>query len=179
MNTARSILSAPFAVRIARSERERHAYFALRRRIFCLEQQLFQESDRDLHDPHALPIVAVAALPGGDTRVIGVVRVYETEPGVWYGGRLGVEAAQRGLFALHRALVECAVSSAAQRGASLFLAHVQARKVPLLERLHFRVRERVQLHGLTHALMEADLARYGVPARRAREPIARCAGDAG
>ncbi|WP_244913258.1 hypothetical protein [Phormidesmis priestleyi] len=51
----------------------------------------FERNDRDDIDQIAYPIVAIAP----NQPVIGVVRIYEVEPGVWYGGRLGTHVDYR------------------------------------------------------------------------------------
>jgi len=71
--------------RIARSAGERAGYFELRRSIFCDEQGIFAGSDRDELDAAAHPIVCLDG-----ERVVGVVRIWEDGPGLWWGGRLGV-----------------------------------------------------------------------------------------
>jgi putative N-acetyltransferase (TIGR04045 family) len=155
------------ACRIAVAEWERSAYFALRRRIFCDEQQLFTGDDRDGWDAAAIPIVCVAPAsrlaPGsapGVERVVGVVRIYEPSPGLWYGGRLGVDAAHRRGGVIGRSLVFTAVTTARARGCHRFLATVQPANVTFFERLHWRALGAVEAHGIPHQLMEADLSFY-------------------
>ena len=63
-------------------------------------------------------------------------------------GRLGTE------------LIRLAVSTANARGCQTFLAHVQMQNVPLFRRLHWQVLDEVDLHGVRHARMQADLAAY-------------------
>ena len=159
MNARRSEPCCPTA-RLAREAWELRGYYALRQRIFCDEQRLFADTDRDDQDAYALPLVCVLPDASEIPRVVGVVRIYADAPGVWYGGRLGVAQPYRGVVALHRALVTGAVLSACALGAQRFLARVQAAKVPLLERMHFRTLETTSLRGIPHRLMEADLARY-------------------
>ena len=81
----------PFACRLARTDAERRDYFALRRAIFCDEQGLFAADDRDALDDGAHPIVCLHEA-AADARVVGVVRIWESAPGDWWGGRLGVDA---------------------------------------------------------------------------------------
>ena len=50
--------------------------------------------------------------PGSGELVIGVVRVYEMSSGVWYGGRLGVDAAYRRMGNIGRLLIVKAVTTA-------------------------------------------------------------------
>jgi putative N-acetyltransferase (TIGR04045 family) len=88
------------------------------------------------------------------------VRIHEASPGVWWGSRLAVAAPYRRAGALGAALIRLAVCSAHARGAVEFYAHVQARNVPLFQRLHWRVLEERVLHDQPHALMQADLDAY-------------------
>ena len=156
--------------RITVAERERSAYFALRRRIFCDEQRLFPSSDRDAWDSLAIPIVCVAS----DGRVVGVVRIYEELPGLWHGGRLGVEAHRRG-GVIGRALIFTAVTNAQARGCRRFLATVQLANVTFFERLHWRALGAVEAHGVPHQLMEADLDFYRAKAARLTAPAGAAA----
>ena len=94
-------VSAPtLTCRLARGEVERAGHFALRRAIFCDEQQLFQGDDRDPLDADAFPIVCL--LGEEAPRVVGVVRIWEEAPGDWWGGRLGVDVAHRTVGAIDR-----------------------------------------------------------------------------
>jgi putative N-acetyltransferase (TIGR04045 family) len=162
--------------RIAAAEWERSAYFALRRRIFCEEQRLFTVDDRDGWDAAAIPIVCVAREAPSGERVVGVVRIYEPSPGLWYGGRLGVDAALRRGGVIGRSLVFAAVTTARARGCHRFLATVQPANVTFFERLHWRALGAVEAQGVAHELMEADLSFYppaaGVP--DARASVAGC-----
>ena len=82
-----------YQFKLATDSQEIAAYFALRRSIFAEEQQLFQGDDVDEIDQIAYPIVAMAT----DTnQVVGVVRIYEVEPGIWYGGRGNFTSISRG-----------------------------------------------------------------------------------
>ncbi|HVU49727.1 MAG TPA: MSMEG_0567/Sll0786 family nitrogen starvation N-acetyltransferase [Polyangia bacterium] len=157
------------ATRLARGGQERDGYFALRRAIFCEEQGLFAGDDRDEHDDGAYPIVCVDE---AHDRVVGVVRIWETEPGLWWGGRLGVVADCRAAAVVGRRLVQTAVGTARAWGATRFLATVQRANVPFFRRLRWRTVETITLLGQPHDLMEADLAHYAPTAevRPARAP---------
>jgi putative N-acetyltransferase (TIGR04045 family) len=144
-----------FTCRVARTAPERAAYYALRRAIFCDEQQLFIGSDRDEADAHAVPIVCLSG-----TRVVGVVRIWEQAPGDWWGGRLGVDTDYRTVGAIGRWLIQTAVGTARAWGAWRFRATVQRPNVPLFRRLHWQTREELEILGQPHHLMEADLNRY-------------------
>lgn len=152
------------ACRVARAQWELEAYRALRRAIFCDEQRVFEHDDGDAWDRVAFPIVAVTGADGGEPgareRVIGVVRIYESSPGVWYGGRLGVDGAFRSLGHVGRRLIVKAVTTAHAWGCREFFAVVQPQNVPLFRRLHWRVVASIEAHGLPHVRMQADLAHY-------------------
>jgi putative N-acetyltransferase (TIGR04045 family) len=98
-------------------------------------------------------------------QVVGVVRIYRSEPGTWYGGRLGVKAEFRRFGAIGTALITAAVSTAHALDCQRFLATVQPANVRYFERHHFRVLREVQVQGRPHQLMQADLGAY--PARHA------------
>jgi putative N-acetyltransferase (TIGR04045 family) len=159
-----------FACRVARTDHEREAYFALRRAIFCDEQALFPSSDRDASDLIAVPIVCMAEESDGTEHVVGVVRIWEEAPGDWWGGRLGVEARFRTVGAIGKWLIQTAVGSARAWGAWRFRATVQRPNVPLFRRLHWHSRGELELLGQPHHLMEASLERY--PLTDERRPVA-------
>lgn len=133
---------------------------ALRRRVFCEEQGLFDGDDRDAVDAQAIPIVALAELCGMPNAVVGTVRIHQPEPGLWIGSRLAVAEEQRRVGSLGASLIRLAVSTATARGCRCFQAHVQSRNALLFRRLHWTSLEEVELHGLPHHRMQADLAHY-------------------
>lgn len=147
---------AELVCRLARDATERNGYFELRRSIFCFEQRLFDRDDRDEHDDAAYPIVCLHR----ETRVVGVVRIWEMAPGDWWGGRLGVEAPFRTAATVGRRLVQTAVGTARAWGASRFRATVQRGNVPFFRRLRWRTLDEVELFGEPHHLMEADISWY-------------------
>ena len=160
-----SVAPAPeFVCRRARDANELRGYFALRRSIFCLEQRLFEGDDRDEHDDAAHPIVCLAG-----PRVVGVVRIWETASGDWWGGRLGVDAEFRTAAVVGRRLVQTAVGTARAWGARRFRATVQRANVPFFRRLRWRTLEELALLGQPHHLMEAELSWYA-PTAEARPP---------
>lgn len=136
---------------------------ALRRQVFCTEQGLFDGNDTDAIDrdePSARTLVALSCLAGEADEVLGTVRIHQAAPGVWWGSRLAVQRSWRTHRRLGSTLIRLAVTSAHAQGCSTFLAHVQAQNVPLFQRLHWQVRDKMELHGRLHALMQADLAHY-------------------
>ncbi|RZK80990.1 MAG: GNAT family N-acetyltransferase, partial [Methylobacterium sp.] len=126
-----------FRVKFATASWELHACAALRRQVFCTEQGIFTDDDRDAIDGHAIPICALSTLGGDADAVVGTVRIHEVaeHPGEWWGSRLAVAKAFRGTAALGAGLIQVAVASAHARGCTRFLAHVQDRNVPLFKAL--------------------------------------------
>jgi putative N-acetyltransferase (TIGR04045 family) len=150
-------------------------YWSLRRRIFCEEQSLFEHSDRDDRDPIAYPIVAIdhhrpELADAGPAGVVGVVRILEEEPGVWFGGRLGVAAEHRRQNQIGKGLIWKAVSTAHGWGAHRFLATVQLQNVRFFRRLHWESLQELVIRGVPHQLMEADLDYYR-PGRERCPPL--------
>lgn len=158
---------------------EQKAYWDLRSAIFCREQQLFEGHDRDEIDHQAIPIIATATCMGMNDQVVGVVRIDEREPSLWYGSRLGVAREYRTLshfqayhlfennvtvapftIAVGAALIFKAVSTANAMGCQRFLANVQHQNVSFFERLHWKSLGEVRLLGHLHHIMEADLSYY-------------------
>jgi putative N-acetyltransferase (TIGR04045 family) len=153
-------LSCAYRCLLATEPWQLHDYWRLRREVFCTEQGLFHGDDADEHDVDALPIVAVSTVMGIPDRVVGAVRIYPSGAGTWYGSRLAVERAYRGLGCLGTGLVRKAVGTAVALGCRRFLATVQSQNVPFFRRLYWRSLEALVLHGWPHDLMEADLAHY-------------------
>lgn len=131
-------------------------YFALRCAIFAKEQQLFEKDDRDEVDIIAYPIVAIAP----NERVVGVVRIYEVEPGVWYGGRLGTHPDYRKGWLVGKGLIYKAVTTANTWGCKQFFATVQQQNVRFFERLHWESTQEITICDRPHHLMQADLNFY-------------------
>jgi putative N-acetyltransferase (TIGR04045 family) len=176
-----------YSFQLATSTAEIQSYFALRHSIFVQEQRLFETSDMDEFDAIAYPIIALKAgnsdssitpylLPpagvaiacgAGATRAfapspetVGIVRIYEPEPGLWYGGRLGVHADYRREGQIGKGLIYKAVTTANTWGCHRFLATVQLQNVRFFRRLHWTSLEEIIICDRPHHLMEADLAYY-------------------
>jgi len=177
-------VSPDFSFRIARASHELDGYWALRRQIFCEEQGIFFGTDRDEFDEHAIPIVCETIVAGMEDGVVGVVRIDERAPGLWYGSRLGVAPdyrsirqlspsvsvrnslpVYRGLGALGAGLIYKAVSTAHALGCTEFLATVQHQNARFFQRLHWEPLGTLDLFGLPHVKMRADL-NYYQPATR-------------
>jgi putative N-acetyltransferase (TIGR04045 family) len=153
-------VASEFQVKYATEAWERSAAAALRREVFCREQGLFGQDDRDEIDAVATPIVALSLLGVAADAVVGTVRIHEERPGLWWGSRLAVAADYRKVGALGASLIRLAVSSAHGRGCTRFLANVQSQNAILFRRLHWHSLDEFELHGRPHHRMEADLAFY-------------------
>lgn len=149
-----------YSFELALSQPEQADYYALRKAIFCDEQGLFDAHDQDELDQMAYPIVAIAHQPESPDQVVGVVRIYEEEPRLWYGGRLGVHADYRRVGRIGKGLIQKAVTTANTWGCDRFLATVQLQNVRFFTRLHWQSLEEIEILGRPHHLMEADLAFY-------------------
>lgn len=141
-------------------------YWQLRRKIFCEEQHVFETSDRDENDATAVPIAALHHGEDDSTRVVGVVRIVETEPGLWYGGRLGVHNAYRRHNQIGKGLIWKAVTRANGWGCHQFLATVQIQNVRFFKRLHWTSIRELEIQGIRHHLMQADLNYYAASNER-------------
>jgi putative N-acetyltransferase (TIGR04045 family) len=171
----RRALASEVTARLARDAWEIEAYYRVRRAIFSDEQEIFERSDVDAEDAHATPIVALSQIAGMPDEVVGVVRIYETEPNVWFGGRLGVCREYRRRGAVGGALITTAVSSAHAWGCRRFFATVQDQNVRYFEHHHFRPLEALTIRGRPHRLMEADLASFPACPRALAARTARAA----
>lgn len=158
-----------YSFKLALSEREIADYFDLRRQIFCEEQGLFEGSDRDSIDRHSYPIVAIAHTADRPDRVVGVVRIYETQQGLWYGGRLGTHPDFRRGWRIGKGLIQKAVTTANTWGCDRFLATVQLQNVRFFTRLHWNSLEEMNILERPHHLMQADLNYY--PATDQQRPV--------
>ncbi len=166
-------------INIPSNHKQLDAYYKTRRAIFCKEQRLFENSDFDINDLKAIPIIAINHYLGTPDQVVGVVRIYEEKPGEWYGGRLGVIKEYRSfskficphLFKFNKisslyhmsiaaGLIYRAVSLANFIGCHKFSAHVQEQNVKLFKRLNWNIVGELKQQGIKHFLMEAKLNAY-------------------
>ncbi len=161
-----------YLFKLAQSPEECDAYFQLRREIFAEEQGLFAGDDLDDLDAIAYPIIA---LEPDSQQVVGVVRIYESEPGLWYGGRLGTHRDFRRGWQIGKGLIYKAVTTANTWGCHQFLATVQLQNVRFFQRLHWQSLQELSLCDRPHHLMQADLAYYppGSEPRPARPQLTR------
>lgn len=124
----------------------------LRERVFCGEQGVSLEADRDGLDPEALHIVAL-----DDSRVVGTCRLLFSEDGVRLG-RMAVEPGLRGQGIGASVLAE-AEREARAAGAPGITLHAQVEATPLYERAGFEVVGKEYLdEGIPHVPMEKSLA---------------------
>lgn len=134
--------------------------YQLRRDVFCEEQGIFAQDDRDETDERAQLIIALACTAGMPDQVVGTVRIHEESPGLWYGSRLAVHEEFRSQGKLGATLIKLAVTSANAIGCHTFLAHVQSQNVPLFRRLHWHILKEETILGRSHHLMQANLDKY-------------------
>jgi putative N-acetyltransferase (TIGR04045 family) len=155
-------VASEFQVKFATENWERSAAAALRRKVFCGEQHVFADDDRDATDAFAIPLVAISMLGVAAGDVVGTVRIHpdEAEADVWWGSRLAVEKSYRRLSAVGAGLIRLAVSSAHARGCKRFFGNVQSQNALLFQHMHWRSLGEFELLGRPHHLMEADLAHY-------------------
>jgi len=152
--------SGCYSFELAQSPKDVQAYFDLRQAIFCKEQRLFAGHDEDEIDTKAYPIIAIDHEAESANRVVGVVRIYETQPRFWYGGRLGVHPDYRRAGRIGKGLIHKAVTTANTWGCDRFLATVQLQNVRFFKRLHWDSLEEISVCDIPHHLMEADLNFY-------------------
>ncbi|WP_448287349.1 MSMEG_0567/Sll0786 family nitrogen starvation N-acetyltransferase [Phormidesmis priestleyi] len=149
-----------YLFKLAITPSEISAYFALRRAIFVVEQSLFSESNVDEIDAISHPIIALSPIPNAISPILGIVRIYEPKPRLWYGGRLGVHPDYRRVGRIGKGLIHKAVTTANTWGCEKFLATVHLQNVRFFQRLHWNSLEEITVYGLPHHLMEADLSYY-------------------
>jgi putative N-acetyltransferase (TIGR04045 family) len=159
-NTFRPFAASHFQLKFVSERWESLGAAALRRDVFCREQAIFRNDDRDEIDDIAIHLVALSTMAVLTDEVVGTVRIHQAEPGVWYGSRLAVDRRYRRVGALGAALIRLAVSSAHGLGCARFCAHVQAQNELMFRNLHWDRLSTIELHGLPHVLMQADLAAY-------------------
>ncbi|GGO85337.1 hypothetical protein GCM10011348_33630 [Marinobacterium nitratireducens] len=158
--TSRHPAYSEYTIKWASLPWEADEAYALRRRVFCEEQSLFEQDDRDLTDQSAQLLVALGGHGGWHEQVVGTVRIHEEEPGIWYGSRLAVDPAFRTQGYLGATLIKLAVSSAHALGCHCFLARVQEQNETLFRRLHWqRIGEQI-VRNRPHVVMQADLDHY-------------------
>ena len=150
-----------FRVKFAASRWEREGAYALRRTVFCEEQGLFGDDDRDAVDDYAITIVALSMLGVAADQVVGTVRIHEEAPGRLAAARGSRSTREfRRVGAIGATLIRLAVVRRTRWARATFLAHVQAQNGPLFHQMHWETLDEVELHGRPHLKMRADLAFY-------------------
>jgi len=149
-----------FQVKWATNEWEIEQAKRIRQAVFCEEQGVFQEHDRDEIDLIAQPLIVTTSILGMPEEVVGTVRIHQPEPGLWWGSRLAVKKEFRRQGVLGASLIRLAVSSANTLGCHTFLATVQEQNEVLFKRLHWDTIGYESIHGMKHAKMQADLEYY-------------------
>jgi predicted GNAT family N-acyltransferase len=139
-------------VRQARTDAELTAALDLRERVFCVEQGVSVEADRDGRDSEATHIVAVE-----DGQVIGTCRLLYRGP-VARLGRLAVEPDRRG-NGVAAAILERADEAARDAGADAISLHAQTYALELYLRAGYAEQgARFVEEGIEHVSMEKRLA---------------------
>ena len=137
--------------KLVKTEEELEEAYRIRHEIFVKEQKLFVDSDRDKYDAYAIHIIALF-----HDEVVGTVRDYEKEKGVWLGSRLAVLETYRGRVG--KFLIEKAVGTVRGKQAKQFKAYVQTANVPFFKRCRWRsIGGVIEYQGVPHQLMEAPL----------------------
>ena len=139
-------------IRPARTERERDAALALRRRVFCDEQGVAPELEQDGRDGEATHLVAMR-----NGVVVGTCRLL-FDGSTAKLGRMAVEPAERNA-GLGAAILRTAIEEAQLAGVERIALHAQSQAVSLYERAGFAARgRRFEEAGIEHVRMEIDLA---------------------
>ena len=139
-------------VRRPRTDQELDDALGLRERVFCGEQGVSVQADRDGRDPEATHIVAVE----GD-RVIGTCRLLFRGP-VARLGRLAVEPGQRG-NGVAAAILGEADRAARDAGAEAISLHAQTYALELYRRAGYTEQgARFVEEGIEHVSMEKRFA---------------------
>ncbi len=130
--------------RLVADAAEAEEHHRIRRAVFVAEQGIFDGTDVDAHDarPDVLQVVAWI-----DGRAAGVVRLFPLEAaGAWQGDRLAVLPGFR-TARVGGPLVRFAVATAAARGGTRMVAHVQRDNRRFFERLGWTARADEILRG--------------------------------
>jgi putative N-acetyltransferase (TIGR04045 family) len=142
--------------RVATEPAELAEHYALRHRVFVVEQGIFEADDRDRHDDDAGTLHVVGLVDGA---VGGAVRLYPLDAAgdLWKGDRLAVLPEHRACR-LGARLVRFAVATAGQRGGRRMIAHIQLPNVRFFEHLGWhREGAPAPFHGVEHSLMAIGL----------------------
>ena len=173
---AKTYPTCDYVFKTAHTEKELAGFWEVRKKTFCDEQNIFEDSDRDEFDDTMIPIVCNSLIMGMEDQVVGAVRIDERESGIWWGSRLCVDSAFRRVRfspsvsvrghmpsrwnSVGAGLIYKAVTTANLSDCTTFLATVQLQNVKFFQRLRWEPLEEVIVHGLPHVKMQADLNYY-------------------
>ena len=160
---AKQIFNYPYSdytIKWATSKWEVEQAQALRRRVFCHEQGIFDSDDRDQTDDYAQSLIAIANHGCWHDKVVGTVRIHHEGNNVWWGSRLAVDAGFRAHRGLGSALIKLAVSSANGLGCQQFLAQVQKQNESLFKRLNWQSCYDLEVQNRPHVMMQAELEKF-------------------
>jgi len=163
------------------------AYHRLRHDVFVTEQGLFAGTDRDDYDDDPRTVVLLARSAGEPDvgEVLGGVRLRPMtgdgpsapDLGWWRGSRLAVAQDRRLVHGIGAALIRAACAEAESRGALRFDATVQARHETLFRRLGWMPRQRLDLHGTPHVVVEWPVDRFRRLAAATKAALGPLVGD--
>ncbi|WP_459971050.1 MSMEG_0567/Sll0786 family nitrogen starvation N-acetyltransferase [Nocardioides pyridinolyticus] len=130
-------------------------HYAIRHRVFVVEQRALEVTDIDDRDIERSTIHVLAA---HGFHAAGAVRLYPVHDGLWQGDRLAVLASHRSTL-VGAELVRFAVATAAARGGHHMRAQIQLPNVRFFERLGWiRDGDPAPYCGFDHQPMLFDLA---------------------
>jgi predicted GNAT family N-acyltransferase len=121
-----------YTVRVADSQADREACFAVRKEVFVVEQKVPEEIEYDVHDADAVHLLAIG--PGGPLGAGRLLRGHDRGVGVL--GRMAVSAAARGL-GVGAALVRAIEAEALRLGLTSIVLHAQTHALGFYERLGY------------------------------------------
>ncbi|WUJ70302.1 GNAT family N-acetyltransferase [Kribbella soli] len=149
-------------------------HYAIRQRVFVLEQRIMEFTDLDPHDRDAGTVHVLAAQ---GSCAAGTVRLYRKDGQLWQGDRLAVLSSHRSSM-VGAELVRFAVATARSLGGAQMVAQIQLPNVRFFERLGWtRAGAPAPYCGLDHQPMVFDLTQApeldwpGRPAELLLEPL--------
>ncbi|MFF9176221.1 GNAT family N-acetyltransferase [Streptomyces sp. NPDC014793] len=134
-------MSTPYTVRVAEDPADREACFAVRKKVFVVEQGVAQDIEYDAYDAVAVHVLAVRedGVPLGTGRLLhGEAAAAKTGGDASVGslGRLAVARSARGL-GVGAALVRAVEEAARARGLAAVDLHAQTHALGFYERLGY------------------------------------------
>ena len=144
-------VTTPFEVRKVRTRKELDAAMALRYEVFCIEQGVPSQEERDGRDFDALHLIAV-----GDEQLLGTCRLVFVGATVQFSRLAVVSWARRQGIAT--ALLRSADAETLARGANRLVLHAQTYARSLYEAAGYLARGREFTEaGIEHVAMEKVL----------------------